>query len=448
MRRKIIGIFVVGIIIITGFASIPSQAGPALQPLTSPDPQIIDMIQQVNESLLYYYDSHLTAFGPHVTGTETSMKISQYIYDEFQAMGLAVEFYNWTFAGFTDRNVVATLPGSDPSSNATYVICAHHDTHHKSRDEGPLGPGAEDDGSGVSAVLMIAKILSQYSFDYTIRFVTFSGEEEGDYGSYMYTHTVSQQCDNIVAVINLDEIGFANTTEGGRTIDFVGPKRSMWLGDFVQTVSSLYRNQINMTAFIATFFDSGNPCDIQSFVDYGFDVLDVCDYAAATWYHTQNDTLDHVNWTYLTKNTKFILAVFAELVHTPIKLQVIITKPYEGYVYFFNNPLNPLMVKNRHLGLRGATIILGSVNINVTVFPYDDIESVYLYLSGITWDWNMSASPHYQFPISLYDILLSYFNLIFYYNIHFLFLGRQSIEIYAYDASGNVASDEMNVIMY
>ncbi len=429
MRRKIIGIFVVGILLLTGFVSIPTKAGPALQPLTSPDPQIIDMIQQVNESQLYYYDSHLTAFGPHVTGTEASLKVSQYIYDEFQSMGLSVEFHNWTFDDFTDRNVVATLPGTDPSSNATYIICAHHDTV-------AVSPGAEDDGSGVSAVLMIAKILSQYSFTHTIRFITFSGEEVrlGLYGSYMYARDAYQRGDNIIAIINLDEIGFANTTEGGRTTIFGGPKRSMWLGDYVRTVSSLYRNQINMTAFIITGFDYGYGIDLQSFIDYGFDGLDVNNYNLNPWYHTQNDTLDHVNWTYLTKNTKFSLAVFAELVRTPIELQVIITKPYEGYVYFFNNPLCPLILKNRNLGLRGATIILGSLNLNVAVFPYNDIESVSICLNGVTGGWNMNASPYYHWTITLFEM--------------FPYLGRQSIEIYAYDSSGNVASDEINIIMY
>ena len=184
------------------------------------------------------------AFGPRVTGTETSLKVSQYIYDEFQAMGLSVEFHNWTFDDFTDRNVVATLPGTDTSSNATFIICAHHDTVRRS-------PGADDDGSGVAAVLTTAKILSHYSFNYTIRFITFSGEEEGLYGSYMYARDASQRGDNIVAVINSDMIGFANTTEGGRTLVFVCPERSKWIGDFVTTVSTLYRNQTNMTADIS-----------------------------------------------------------------------------------------------------------------------------------------------------------------------------------------------------
>jgi hypothetical protein len=434
MRGKIIGIFVVGILLLTGFASIPSQAGPALQPLTSADPQIIEMIQQVNKSLLYYYDNHLTAFGPHYTGSEASLKVSQYIYNEFQSMGLSVEFHNWTLNDFTDRNVVATLPGTDPSSNATYVICAHHDTHHKSRDEGPLGPGAEDDGSGVAAVLMIAKILSQYSFNYTMRFITFSGEEEGLYGSYMYARDAYQRRDDIVAVINVDEIGFANTTEGGRTLWFWVPEQSLWIGSFIRTVSVLYGNQINMTSFVVPVNTIGGV-DCQSFIDYGFDAIDARDFDIPPWYHTQNDTLNHVNWTYLTKATKFLLAVFTELASTPIKLQVIITKPYEGYFYFFNHPLFPLVFKNlylRLLGFRGITISLGTLNVSADVIPYNDINYVYLCFDGNFHDEQMEASPHYQWTISVFDLLF----------------GKYSMEIYACDTSGNVASDEINIILY
>jgi hypothetical protein len=308
------------------------------------------MIQQVNESLLYYYHTHLMAFGPHVTGTETSLKVSQYIYDEFHTMGLPVEFHNWTFDDFTDRNVVATLPGSDISSNAIFIICAHHDSVRE-------GPGADDDGSGVAAVLMTAKILSHYAFNYTIRFITFSGEEVGLYGSYMYARDAYQRGDNIVAVINIDCFGFANTTEGGRTLLFACSDRSKWIGDFVKMVSTFYRNQTNMTA--------DAPCpgttssDQQSFVDYGFDAVHVFEY---DWRYslenTQYDTPDRVNWMYLTKAAKLSLAVIAELARTPIELQVIIRKPYEGYFYFFNYPLLPLIFKDRSLGFRGTTVIL------------------------------------------------------------------------------------------
>jgi hypothetical protein len=419
MRRKIIGIFLVGLLIITGFASIPTKAGPALQPLTSADPQIIDMIQQVNESLLYYYDSHLTAFGPHYTGTEASMKVSQYIYDEFQSMGLAVMFHDWTFEGFTDRNVVATLPGTDTSSNATYIICAHHDTI-------PEGPGAEDDGSGVAAVLMIAKILSQYSFDYTIRFISFSGEEVGLLGSYMYVRDASQRGDNIVAVMNLDQIGYAITTEGGRVFQVYIPERSKWLGDFITTVNTLYRNQTNMAVVV---YPNAVTSDNLEFEAYGFD-------AARSIHtdrdpgigHTPNDTIDKVNFTYLTKETKLTLAVIAELGSTPLELQVIITKPDHGYFYFFNLPLFRLGLKT--IPFIGTPIIVGYPKLYVDVVPYDDINHVVFCIDGNIEGGKFESAPHYEWRI---------------WNYYYSLFGRHSLEVYAYTASGKVASDEMNI---
>jgi hypothetical protein len=437
MKNKIVGIFVMGILILTGFASITSQAGPALQPLTSPDPQIVDMIQQVNESLLYDYLAHVTAFGPHVTGTENSMKVSQYIYDEFQTMGLAVEFHEWTFDKFTDRNVVATLPGTDLSSNATFVFCAHHDTVD-------VSPGADDDGSGVAAVLTTAKILSQYSFPYTIRFITFSGEEQGLYGSHMYVRDADQRGDNIVAVISPDMIGCANTSEEGQLLNFWYAEYSMWIGDFVRTVSMIYRNQIAMIAMTAPL--KACTSDFQSFAKYGFDAIFPIIFGEDYFAHTANDTIDRINFTYLTKATKFLLAVIAELASTPIELQVMITTPYEGFFYFNNNPLFPLVFKGYHLlqleritafykilGLRGTTVILGTANLNVDVIPLlNDIKYVCLCIDGGPRYVQPGGSTHYQWAIPG----------------PYIPIGRHSVEIYAGDSSGNVASDAINVIIY
>jgi len=434
MRRKIIGIFVVGILLLTGFASIPSQAGPALQPLTAPDPQIIDMIQQVNESLLYYYDSHLTAFGPHATGTETNMKVSQYIYDEFQAMGLSVKFHNWTLNNFTDRNVVATLPGTDASSNAIFIMCAHHDT-------GADSPGAEDDGSGVSAVLATAKILSQYSFNYTIRFITFSGEEQEFYGSYMYARDVYQQGDNIIAVIDLDEIGYASTTVGGRILDFYVPERCMWIGDFAQTVSTLYRNQTNRTSIACPHLEGAS--DYQTFVYYGYDAAMIVNREGPSpWYHTQNDNLEHVNWTYCTKITKLVLAVIVEFASTPIELQVMITKPYPGYLYVFNNLLRPLdFWKIWHYPFpMGTTFIFGRTNVNVDVNPSNDILDVIFSTDGWVQEVQSGNASHYEWTIHSMKNIIG--------NISSPLIGRYIVEVYVYTQSGKVASDAIDTFLF
>ncbi|VVB62296.1 Peptidase family M28 [uncultured archaeon] len=425
MRKKLIGIFVVGILIITGFASIPTKAGPALQPLTSPDPQIIDMIQQVNESLLYEYNTHLTSFGPRYTGTRNCRRAAEYIYTTFNEMGLDVEFQKWYHNGYFSKNVVATLPGTEVNSTAVYIFCAHYDTV-------AFSPGANDDGSGMAAVLATAKILSQYSFPYTIRFIAFSGEEQAVYGSYCCARDVSQRGDNIVAVINAEYIGYANTTEGGQTIRFFCLERSKWLGDFITTVNTVYRNQINMAVEIVP---NSIYSDHQSFINNGFDAVMALNYDLDDAYHTRFDTSDRINWTYLTKGTKLLLAVVAELASTPLELQVIITKPYHGYFYFLNLPLLRLNFDTDFLySLSGIPVILGYAKLNVDVFPYDDIKYVLFCIDGNEQVWQYKSAPHYEWRIRTWD-----FSFI---------VGRHSIEVYAYTTSGIAAFDEINIIIY
>jgi hypothetical protein len=425
--KRIYILIIVGILFLTEFTSIPFQAGPVLQPLISPDSHIIDMINQVNESLLYYYDTHLTAFGTRYTGTENCTKASQYIYDEFHAMGLPVEFHNWTYDKFTDRNVVATLQGTETSNNATFIICGHYDTVR-------ISPGANDDGSGAAAILAIAKILSHYSFNYTIRFIAFSGEEEGLYGSFVYARDMSRRGDNIVAVIQADEIGYAQTIKGGRTLDFLCPERSKWIADFVATVNTLYRNQTNLTVDL---FPNVIESDHQSFVEYGFDAVLACEYDYLyPWGHTQNDTFDRLNWTYLSKVTKLLLAAVAEFASTPLELQVIITKPYQGYFYFFNHSLLPLdFWKNDWFGFRGTTFILGRANLSVEVIPYNNVERVQFCIDGniITESLGIAPQPHYEWTIHT-----SYNTPLF---------GKYSVEVYIYTTSGKVASDEINIFI-
>jgi Zn-dependent M28 family amino/carboxypeptidase len=82
-------------------------------------------------------------------------------------------------------NVVATLPGEQPESrDRIYVVRAHYD----SRVSDPLNatadaPGANDDASGVAAVLEMARVLSRQKWDATLVFMAVAGEEQGLFGS-------------------------------------------------------------------------------------------------------------------------------------------------------------------------------------------------------------------------------------------------------------------------
>ena len=232
--------------------------------------KINDILSMIDETLVLEFLETIVGLGPRVTGTYGCEKAAQYIHQEFQDMGLIARYQNWRSWGnkyhhhiYNSQNIEGTLPGTNTTDSSAIIFNAHYDSVAK-------GPGANDDGSGVAAVLAIAKILSQYSFNYTIRFIAFSGEDVGLYGSYMYTRDASRRGDNIVAVIQIDMIGFANTAEGRRTLCFNSPEQSKWIADFATRVDTFYRNQTNLTIEInpSIFTD-----DHQSFVDHGFDGL-------------------------------------------------------------------------------------------------------------------------------------------------------------------------------
>ena len=261
------------------------------------------------------------------------------------------------------------------------------------------------------------------------------------YGSYLYAHNASHRGDNIVAVIDADMIGYAHTTEGGQTLYFASPERSKWIRDFVTTVNTLYRNQTNIT--VETVLQSSGS-DFQSFDEYGFDTINAmgydCNNESYYWehiYHTANDTSDRLNWTYLAKVTKLLLAVVAEFASTPLELQVIITTPYQGYFYFFNHPLRPLdSWKSSFYSPRGIPMILGRATVNVDVISHNDTVDVIFYLDGNIQAWFYdNASSHnwtihdpYNFPL----------------------IGKHVVQVYTYvyTPSEKVASDEINIIIY
>jgi hypothetical protein len=76
-------------------------------------------------------------------------------------------------------------------------------------------PGANDDASGVAAVIECARVLSRHRFPATILFVAFSGEEQGLLGAHFMADKARKQNWNIEAVLNNDIMGSNNSNETG-----------------------------------------------------------------------------------------------------------------------------------------------------------------------------------------------------------------------------------------
>ena len=105
-------------------------------------------------------------------------------------------------------NVMATLKGTDPTDNRVLIISGHLDSRASDVMNATIdAPGANDDGSGVAAVLEISRIMSKREFPFTLIFVAVVGEEQGLYGAKHLADKAKAENWNIVAMLNNDMIG-------------------------------------------------------------------------------------------------------------------------------------------------------------------------------------------------------------------------------------------------
>jgi hypothetical protein len=218
-------------------------------------------------------------------------------------MGLDVRFHEWSAWGYWGKNVEATLYDSSGTNDEIYVICAHYDSV-------PGSPGADDNGSGTAAVLAIADILSDYSFNTNIRFVAFSGEEQGLLGSHEYVEDAYNNGDNIVAALNMDMIGYAITQEHEKKIKVYYDGASQWLTTFTDNVAEQYVAYIDLEV-IPSGYSWGS--DHASFWDFGYHAIFYHEYKFNDYYHSPQDIIAHMNIPYLAKCTKLVLATTLEL---------------------------------------------------------------------------------------------------------------------------------------
>ncbi len=116
-------------------------------------------------------------------------------------------------------NVVATLPGTRPeSAGRVYVVCAHYDSCAGNvLDADSPAPGADDDASGVAALIESARILAHHDFPATIVFLAVAGAEQGQWGSRHWAKAARDRGVDIEGVFNDDIIGSSHGPDG--TVD-------------------------------------------------------------------------------------------------------------------------------------------------------------------------------------------------------------------------------------
>jgi len=314
-------------------------SAPANPPPTIPyavyDPGIALLISQITTPTLEYELNGLTgerpvmvAGAPYTIKTrrtgnvEASAMATQYAYEQFARYGLAVTYQDYTLTGdasFADRalvysqkpvaarNVVAEKPGLvDPSR--IYLLTAH-------LDDRPLGlraPGADDNASGSVAVLTAARLLAHRDFARTIRFVLFTGEEQGLQGSAAYAAACAAKGEDIRGVINLDMIAY--NSDAQPIIDLYAspevPASLMLTQDFAYMIGAY-----DLRLIPDRFAGGGGASDQGSFLVYGYPAIlaieDLDDFNPH--YHQVSDRVSALDLDYYADVTRAAVATITYL---------------------------------------------------------------------------------------------------------------------------------------
>jgi hypothetical protein len=117
--------------------------------------------------------------------------------------------------GVATQNVVALVPGRDPTLAGQYVVIGAHFDHLGRSTIGAMDPeagtairnGADDNASGTAAVLELARLLAAHPARRSVVVANFSGEELGLLGSQWFVEHPPVALDSVVAMINFDMVG-------------------------------------------------------------------------------------------------------------------------------------------------------------------------------------------------------------------------------------------------
>ncbi|CAM2997557.1 Peptidase family M28 [Flavobacterium succinicans] len=196
--------------------------------ITTSDPEIAKMVQEVKTENLETIVKKLVSFGTRHTLSDTKSNTrgigaaQRWVKSEFDKYALAsnrrltskIDYFTIKADGkriAVDSelgNVMATLKGTDPNDDRVLIISGHLDSRASDvMDAKSDAPGANDDGSGVACVMELARIMSQREFPFTLIFVAVVGEEQGLYGAKHLADVAKAQKWNLIAMLNNDMIG-------------------------------------------------------------------------------------------------------------------------------------------------------------------------------------------------------------------------------------------------
>ena len=285
-----------------------------------------DVIDRISGNEIMITVEQLESFGTREFHTQSAWDAADHILGSLESLGMPAVLQAFEVGNITSVNVVGTL-NADKADNGMYVIGAHYDSENglvtnQSEAENVTAPGADDNASGVAAMLEMARVLTEeVDFSAAVRFVAFGAEElgydntGGTAGSDFFANTSREQGVNISGAFVMDMIGFSHTGTNISTV--ISDGESDWLYLSMATARTRYEIPLQIE-LIAD--DSIRYSDHSSFWDFDYhSVLVIEELDAETgrpvnpFYHTSDDTADELSEGQMVAVSKMILGALLDL---------------------------------------------------------------------------------------------------------------------------------------
>lgn len=292
----------------------PDAAAPdAAQAQAPADP--IALAGEVRQETLAADIEALAAMGTRYTYSDGDERARDHLVSRLGALGYETELDAFRFAGEDAENVIARKVGVT-TPDIVYIFSAHYDSTSETPETS--APGADDNASGVAAVLEAARVLASVPLESSVWFVLTAAEEQGSVGSAHLARRLKTERVDVRGVIAPDMIGYWPLGDDD-ALDLLGDMGSVALVDRMAALADALG--VPYKRWIEHEYCYGD--DHTNFQEAGFPAISPMDCVEAHnipasgetlgHYHRSSDTLDTLHLPFTTRVAGLIVATLADL---------------------------------------------------------------------------------------------------------------------------------------
>ncbi|MGB9721796.1 MAG: M28 family peptidase [bacterium] len=258
------------------------RKGIIMFPAVRENPIIQEIVNKVNPDTVLSFVRRLQNFRTRYSTHDSCMAAANWIRNKFIEYGCDSVYFQYHTSGHAPNVIGIKFGVLYPNIYA--VIDGHFDA--TSNQAPNIAPGADDNASGTVAAIEAARVMKDYLFEYSARFIAFSGEEFGLYGSEYYANNARANGDSILGVLNGDMIAYVDASP--ENCDVLTNSANIPFADFFIACADTYTTLLTVKQTVSSI-----PSDIQPFYDNGYHGLcNIEDYWPTNpHYHTTYDTI-------------------------------------------------------------------------------------------------------------------------------------------------------------